>query len=359
MPRIAALLPRLIAVAQRWPGLMAVFGFASGAASYLLVERSQGLAQVVTALMLASWLWLVLENWVRDGLLNRFGVKLPPVLGHYLTQMVHQESLFFALPFFLAVTRWDHGQALFTGLLILCALASVIDPLYYRQIAGRRSLFLLFPALALFALLLVVLPLILHLTTAQSLALALGMALLFSLPSLAALTRNARWWRPPLLLLLLAALAGGLWQARALVPPAALRLNDITLTQHLDPARRAPGSGLTTLDGASLKRDGLYAFTAVSAPRGLRERIHHIWLHNGREVDRITLDIRGGRKEGYRAWTLKLNFPADPVGRWQVRVVTDSGQLIGLTHFVVEPTLTLPGGDAPLGGEPLPGDGEP
>lgn len=342
MPLISSLLPRLIALAERWPGLMAIFGFASGAASYLLVERSQGLAQVITLLMLVTWLWLVLENGLRDGLLNRFGVKVPPVVGQYLTQMVHQESLFFALPFFLAVTRWDHGQALFTGLLILSALVSVIDPLYYRRIAARRSLFVIFHALAQFALLLVVLPLILHLTTAQSLALALSMALLFSLPSLITLTRNTRWWRLPLLALLLVMLGGGIWQARAWVPPAALRLADITLSQQLDPARRTPGKGLTTLDAASLKGGGLYAWTAVSAPRGLRERIHHVWLQNGREVDRITLDIEGGRKEGYRAWTVKQKFPADPVGRWQVRVVTDSGQLIGLTRFTVHPSPSPP-----------------
>ncbi|MBU2225499.1 MAG: DUF2914 domain-containing protein, partial [Gammaproteobacteria bacterium] len=45
--------------------------------------------------------------------------------------------------------------------------------------------------------------------------------------------------------------------------------------------------------------------------------------------------IQGGRKEGYRAWTRKQNFPQNPVGDWQVRVVTDSGQLIGSTRFRV------------------------
>src|SRR5690606_26082244 len=93
------------------------------------------------------------------------------------------------------------------------------------------------------------------------------------------------------------------------------------------------------IDAGKLHRGGLYAWTAVRAPRGLREQIHHVWLHQGVEVDRITLDIRGGRDEGYRAWTHKLNFPSNPVGRWQVQVVTDSGQLIGLTRFNVVEAL--------------------
>ena len=53
------------------------------------------------------------------------------------------------------------------------------------------------------------------------------------------------------------------------------------------------------------------------------------------EVDRIALDIKGGRKEGYRAWTHKQNFPPNPVGCWQVRVLTEDGQMIGVLRFRV------------------------
>lgn len=335
MASLKTLLPALIKLAQRWPGLIALFGFGSGAASYLLVERSESLAQVIAIVMLVGWVWLVLENWLRSGLLKRFGLDMPPALMHYVTQMVHQESLFFVLPFFLAVTSWNHGQAIFTALLILCAVVSVIDPLYYKQLAARRSLFVVYHALALFAVLLVALPLILQLTTAQSLALALLMSILFSLPSLVHLLENGRWWRLPLMTLMLAALGAGLWQARAWVPPAALKLTSISLSLNMNKEMRTPGKGLKQLSAATLKEQGLYAWTAVRAPRGLREKIHHVWVHNGKEVDRITLDISGGRDQGYRAWTHKSNFPENPVGSWQVKVITDSGQLIGLIRFSV------------------------
>ncbi|HSG93463.1 MAG TPA: DUF2914 domain-containing protein, partial [Methylotenera sp.] len=86
---------------------------------------------------------------------------------------------------------------------------------------------------------------------------------------------------------------------------------------------------------ASELKQGLYAWTAVSAPRGLQDNIHHVWLQNGEEIDRITLEIEGGREEGYRAFSYKNKFPEDPSGRWQIRVVTDSGQLIGLKRFTV------------------------
>jgi hypothetical protein len=329
----------LIELATRWPWLIAGIGFISGLASYFLVERKESLAQVIAILMLVSWVFLVLENWLRESFKSRFGLNIPPALMHYLTQLVHQESLFFVLPFFLAVTTWNHTQAGFTALLILCALISVIDPLYYKQLAPRRSLFVIFHALALFAVLLVALPILLQLTTGQSLAFALIASLLFSLPSLVKFIANGRWWRRPLMMLMLAALAAVLWQVPSLVPPAALRLTEFNLVQQVDREQRTHSIHINRLDVQSLKRDGIYAWTAIRAPRGLQEKIHHLWIHNGKQVDRITLNIEGGSEQGYRAWTQKLNFPEDPVGKWQVKVVTDSGQLIGIKRFTVEASI--------------------
>ena len=74
---------------------------------------------------------------------------------------------------------------------------------------------------------------------------------------------------------------------------------------------------------------------AISAPRGLNERIYHEWRLNGRLIDKVPLDIRGGRKEGYRAWTHKMNFPPNAIGRWQIRVVTEADQQIGVLRFRV------------------------
>ncbi|MDX1574440.1 MAG: DUF5924 family protein, partial [Methylophaga sp.] len=95
---------RLIDLAQRYPWAIALFGFVSGTASYFMVERSTQLAQFLTILLLVSWLILLLEKGLRVRFFNRFGLEFPPAVMHYLTQLVHQESLFFTLPFFLAVT---------------------------------------------------------------------------------------------------------------------------------------------------------------------------------------------------------------------------------------------------------------
>lgn len=337
MPRwIASLHPlieRATAFLRRYPGLVALFGFVSGLASFLLVDRQAGLAKVIAAVMLVSWLWLVLGHSLRAWLERCFGLRLPPPLLHYATQMIHQESLFFILPFYIITTSWNTGQVLFTGVLGLAALVSILDPLYYRGLAPRRWLYLAFHSLTLFAVLLTALPIILQLDTVQSYRWALGVALLLALPSLAALTGRGwrRWLMAPLLLV---ALAGLGWLARLWVPPATLWLTEVAISHEI--RERAPAERLRRVGVERLRDEGLYAYTAINAPRGLAERIQHVWRLNGKEVDRITLSIQGGRDAGYRAWTHKRNFPADPRGKWQVQVLTEAGQLIGMLRFEVE-----------------------
>ena len=109
----------------------------------------------------------------------------------------------------------------------------------------------------------------------------------------------------------------------------------MAVTLQLDDANRAPGQSIRQISVAQLRSQGLYAYTAINAPRGLHERIQHVWIHNGQVVERIALDIRGGREAGYRAWTHKQNFPEHPAGDWQIRVVTEVGQQIGTLRFEV------------------------
>ncbi|MBA1272022.1 DUF5924 family protein [Stutzerimonas azotifigens] len=320
---------------RRYPGTVALFGFCSGVASFVLVDRQAGLAKVVALVMLVSWVWLMLENNLRRFIQRRFGWQLPPPLLRYATQMVHQESLFFIIPFFFVTTTWNSGQAAFTALLGCAALVSLVDPLYYRWLAPRRWIYLAFHALTLFAVLLTALPIILHLSTPQSYQLALGIAVLLALPSFSSLFPD--WgWRRGVAICALAAMVGlAGWYGRVWVPPATLWLTDVAVSMQMDDAKREPGQSLRSLSVAQLQGSGLYAYTAINAPRGLKERIYHEWMHNGRRVDRIALDIDGGRKQGYRAWSHKRNFPQDPVGRWRVRVMTEAGQMIGTLRFEV------------------------
>ncbi|MDX3905866.1 MAG: DUF5924 family protein [Pigmentiphaga sp.] len=344
MPNWKTLLLRLAGLVQRYPGTIAAFGFISGVISFLTVERHEGFARGIAIIMLVSWIWLVFEQATRQRLAQRFGWTIPTPVLRYATQLIHQEGLFFVLPFLYVSTTWNSGQALFTGLLGAAALVALVDPLYFKWLSSRRWLFLTYHTVTLFAVLLTALPLILRVPTGNSYKLALGVAVLLSFPSLADLIPLQARWRKWAVVGLMLALGAVGWFGRLWVPPATLRLTKVAITTQIDSRDMEARNSLRTVGPAQMRGGGIYAYTAINAPLGLREHIYHVWLHNGREVDRIALDIQGGRKEGYRAWTHKQNFPADPRGRWQVKVVTDAGQMIGTLRFQVEDAGPTPAG---------------
>jgi len=327
----------LIQLVQRYPWVIALYGFLSGVASFVLVDRQDRLAAVVAVLMLVSWLFLMLESAFNQRLARWFGIELPAWLLRFVTQMIHQQSLFFVLPFFVMSTAWDSPQLVFSGLLCSAALISVIDPIYYNWLPPRRWLYLAFHSLTLFAVMLTALPIILHQTTAQSYQQALLLTMLLAFPTLAGSLQVPRKWRWLALPLLTIALLAAGWLAQPWVPPATLRLNEMAISLNLNDKARRPGQSIAQLTTAELRQHELFAFTSISAPRGLTERIYHVWRHNGKEIDRIALDIQGGLQTGYRAWSRKRNFPADASGDWAVQVVTEAGQTIGTLRFRVTP----------------------
>ena len=348
MPQWKSYITRVIELMKRYPGIIAAGGFISGIASFILVDRQEGLATWIAVVLLISWLWLMVENSIVSLFNKRFGREIPQGLLRYGTQMIHQESLFFVLPFFFVTTTWNSGQAIFTAVLGAAGLISIVDPLYYKWLAPRRWLFMALHTLTLFAALLTALPIIVHLTTAQSYKLALGVAILLSFPSIASSFPINNWRRAVTVPVMILAIGAGGWLLRSWVPPATLWLTEVAVSTDFDNKNRKPGESISQISAAQLRNGGLYAYTAINAPRGLEERIYHVWRHEGKDMDRIALDIHGGRKEGYRAWTHKQNFPEDVTGRWQVRVLTEDGQMIGVLRFVVtdsnEPAVTRPTG---------------
>lgn len=322
--------PRIVALIERYRRWWPVFSFASGVASYLLVQRTDARAPWIAGLLALGWLWLLLEPW----LARLRGYRLSWRLGRLLSQAVHQETLFFTLPFLLAATDWSSPQGLFTLTVAGAALVSIIDPVYNRRLRARRGPYLCFHAFTLFLAVLAVAPIVFRLDTARSYAWAVAIGTLGALPGLLHLYGRRRYW---LGVPFAAALAGSAWLLQPWVAPVTLWLTEAAVVRSVDEARRLPGPALGHLEAGTLRR-GVYAFTALHAPLGLREPVFHVWRFNGRVVDRIRLDIAGGRREGYRAWSRKQAFPDDPVGDWTVTVETAGGQRVGVLRFTVDRT---------------------
>lgn len=136
--------------------------------------------------------------------------------------------------------------------------------------------------------------------------------MLLSFPSLASSFPINHWRRAAMLVLVTLAVGGSGWLLRSWVPPATLWMTEVAISTQLQ--NRTPGDSLEQVSASQIRSAGLYAYTAIKAPRGLNERIYHVWKQDGKEVDRIALNINGGRKEGYRAWTHKQVFPATRSG---------------------------------------------
>jgi hypothetical protein len=88
----------------------------------------------------------------------------------------------------------------------------------------------------------------------------------------------------------------------------------------------------------------LYLYNSVFAPRGLDPRIVHVWqwldpAKGWQTQQRVPIDIKGGREDGYRFYTSKS---APRPGQWQVNIVTGDGRSVGRVRFAVEEQAVPP-----------------
>ena len=335
--RIEAIQQRIERIVERlkpWSWLWPPMAFAAGLSSFFLVDRQQWLGAALALGLLFAWTLLLSEGLISRWLSRRGHPTPPRGVTTFIAQMIHQETLFFTLPFILVTTVWNSGQTLFALLVGGMAILSIIDPLYFKVAERWRSLYFVFHAQCVFLVLLVTLPIMVHLTTGQSLLLALGITILVALPSFWHLLkqRSLKRWCAFFVLTLL--LAYGAWLGRIWVPPASLWMTSSALSPGFNVEQRLP-QGSMALTPQAISENGLYVYTAIRAPRGLSETITHAWHHNGVPMDVVELNIDGGREQGYRAWSHKQNFPEDPTGDWRIDIMTGTGQRLGLIRFEV------------------------
>lgn len=91
--------------------------------------------------------------------------------------------------------------------------------------------------------------------------------------------------------------------------------------------------------------DKLYLYSAIFAPYRLTTGILHRWEwrdpRNGAWLEQQTIrfTIRGGREDGYRAYSIKT---APRPGQWRVNIATADGRAIGRVRFSVETQAVPP-----------------
>ena len=313
------------------------FASLAGGLLALFVFR-RGLPHVawIIGYLLLLWLLFALLTQVSQSLAasERRRDRLVVTAVDYTVQTLYHGLLLFVLPAYYAAATLTSINVVFVLLLVALALLATFDPWYHAIVHPRPGLGVAFFLVSTFAALNVAIPL-LGVRPYVALLLSAWVATVASTP---AVRRTFRWpWRTAFLTTaavgVIAAGVAGL--ACRAIPPAPLFVARAYVQWHigslesLEPDPRA-------IHADELRRRGLMAFTAIYAPAGLRQPVAHVWRQNGDIVDVITFDaVAGGRREGYRTWSRKTTFPADPLGRWTVEVMTTSGQLIGRLSFRV------------------------
>jgi hypothetical protein len=316
---------------KRFEKLLPWLSMAISVAGAMLMDRHESRATWVAGASAASWLFLigvVVTHKPRGGDAASTGTLVKAV--RFSTVMANQSlvhvSLFFCAPLYARVFSFTFAECLFAVLFGVALLISLWDPLCSAVLRhpGFGPLLLAFASFVGWN---AVLPM-LGVPHRIGVWAAAGAVALF-LPLVHFLAGSPRHHKQGALivsaLLPVVLLLGGV---RGL-PPAPLRLVEAGLGTRVE-NRTLVGASRHFAQAPST----LVCFTAIQAPLGLKDELVHEWRHDGEVTHRIPLDVRGGRRAGFRTWS-KIALPARAHGRYRCAVVTTLGQTVGATEAVI------------------------
>jgi|GEM_PF-919059 len=338
--------------------------------SALIMDRSPKSAWMVVTAAVLGWGAIIgfgllsqLDPDKYEGK-KRLLVKAAAVLSLVVTQSLMQQCLFFSIPFYVGAMRWRPTHVTFVVVLLAAAAITMWDPIYERFMKNSGLRFIL-QSLAIFAGLNVVIP-VMGFANQTSLfvsALVAGLGVPLqgwvSIPrdehpskghvsglkklqwDVFGLSLDAMKLEGPQgkaartqFMATLAALAFPIIIVNfsaPVIPPAPLKMVHAQLATSFSKQKKPQQEEILYTPAE------LNCVTWISAPRGVHEKLFHVWTRNGHVRDRIELDIKGGNKAGYRTNSRKKRLTPDPSGTWTCSVVTEAGQYLGETSLTVKP----------------------
>lgn len=323
----------LLPFARQWG--ISLASFVGGLLALFVFRRDIPHVQWIVGYLLLLWLLVAVLTQVRQALEAR-GHRLVVTAADYLIQTLYHGVLLFLLPVYYASATLGSPNVAFLVLLVAMALVATFDPWWRAFVHPRPWVGYVFFVVSIFGALNLALPLV---GVPPHLAL-LGAAWTSAVALTPTVCRARSWpWHQGVAVLAAIGIVAAVlvWLGRAWIPPVPLFVARADLAWDVGGLdSRESASGPITAD--ELRQRGLIAYTAVYAPAGLRQSIRHVWRREGEIVDVVELSpVYGGRREGFRTYSRKTAFPADPAGRWTVDITTGSGQLIGRLRFRVVP----------------------
>lgn len=314
---------------------ISVTSVVGGVLTLFVFRREVTHVRWIIGYLLLLWLVFAVLSQARQALEAR-GHRLIVTAADYLIQTLYHGVLLFMLPVYWASATLSSGNAVFLGVLVVLALLATFDPLYRAVVHPFPWIGYVFLLISIFGTLNLALPLV-GVPPGLALLLAAWMTVVALTPTLR--RALALHWLPGLgaAALIGVAVAALIWAGRGWIPPVPLFLARSTITWDVGTVESLEPT-VGAIRAEDLRQRGLVAHTDIYAPAGLTQAVHHVWRREGRLVDVVHLSpVHGGRRGGFRTFSRKTAFPADPVGRWTVDVVTASDQLIGRLRFRVVP----------------------
>jgi hypothetical protein len=291
-----------------------------GLASAIWMNRKPERAPVIALAASGGWLLLaalaILESATTKA---ARAARLGAALG---SQSLVQLCLFFSAPFYLRAAAIP-SHYVFVAIVGLAGAITLWTPLSEALIRHPVLGAALF-GVATFAGLDCVLPL-LGFSNRVSLWIAVGWTAA-GLPLLA-LVRQTKILAP--LAVAIAIVIGFFAGGARFIPPAPLRFVEGEMGTRVSDRRVLdPSTNFEKIP------DQLVCFTAIFAPRGLRDHLRHVWRQNGSWRGDVALEVRGGRPQGFRTWSTHRGLTP---GNWSCTVETESGQRLGRVKVHVGP----------------------
>ena len=256
----------------------------------------------------------------------------------YVLKNLYQGMLFFLLPFYWRSATFDSPTQWFVVIIAACALLSTLDVVFDQVLMKWKIAASLFYFFTLFCCLNLVIPALLPNSRA-----------LVTLVAAAVISALAFWTmhiplrylgRPAVVALLVTWTLGsvaGAYFGRHAVPPVAMHVASGAV------GPRVLEDGRLAFEASKLHKsvvpEELYAVTDVVIPGGKGDRLVHVWkkddvlVQRSADVDPQPFGTVGEVR--LRSHLAADNVPEDLVGRWQVDIETEDGQLVGRTRFSV------------------------
>lgn len=314
-----------------YPYLSLIFGFAT----IILWERGFEFVQwIFIYLIVIAITTLIIIRLLRGYAERKRLFSYSIIAIDFINQNLYQDMLFFLLPiYWSSVTVMSLNITFVLVLLILC-LITAFDNLYKSLLLRNTYIRYAFFVFVLFGFLNFSLPVLLGIKNIWSLYLSIFISILILTPLFIGAKGGEYSKKYHAFYIIAIGILSFLLLSisKPFIPPVPLSVKHGVVSTGIDRNLREPIAPFKKIRSSELSE--VYCYTRIFAPHGVKERLWHVWKRDGVVVQKVQLNISGGRKEGFRTWS-KKTLRENDAGSWAVDVVTDGGQLVGRVRFKI------------------------